>query len=101
VLDAVTDQLARLQRGLGPRDRSKIEQYLEATRDIERLEGKLELLRADLTGKFSLLQWMLGILLAGVVELLLLLYKPNFTWPGLLIVLLGIPVYFVWKKREV
>ncbi len=41
------------------------------------------------------------ILLAGVVELLLLLYKPNFTWPGLLIVLLGIPVYFVWKKREV
>jgi APA family basic amino acid/polyamine antiporter len=33
--------------------------------------------------------------------LLLLLYKPNFTWPGLLIVLLGIPVYFVWKKREV
>ncbi|MBL8242046.1 MAG: amino acid permease [Bryobacterales bacterium] len=41
------------------------------------------------------------ILLAGIVELLLLLYKPNFTWPGLLIVLLGIPVYFVWKKREV
>jgi basic amino acid/polyamine antiporter, APA family len=41
------------------------------------------------------------ILLAGLVELLLLLYKPNFTWPGLLIVLLGIPVYFVWKKREV
>jgi len=41
------------------------------------------------------------IVLAGVVELLLLLYKPNFTWPGLLIVLLGIPVYFVWKKREV
>lgn len=41
------------------------------------------------------------ILLAGIVEFLLLLYKPNFTWPGLLIVLLGIPVYFVWKKREV
>jgi len=43
----------------------------------------------------------LYIVLAGVVEFLLLLYKPNFTWPGLLIVLLGIPVYFVWKKREV
>ena len=43
----------------------------------------------------------LYIVLAGVIELLLLLYKPNFTWPGLLIVLLGIPVYFVWKKREV
>lgn len=41
------------------------------------------------------------IALAGVIELLLLLHKPNFTWPGLLIVLLGIPVYFVWKKREV
>jgi APA family basic amino acid/polyamine antiporter len=41
------------------------------------------------------------IFLAGLVELLLLLYKPNFTWPGLLIVLLGIPVYFVWKKKEV
>ncbi|MFN0105671.1 MAG: APC family permease [Bryobacteraceae bacterium] len=41
------------------------------------------------------------ILLASVIELLLLLYKPNFTWPGLLIVLFGIPVYFVWKKREV
>lgn len=41
------------------------------------------------------------IVLAGIVEWLLLLYKPNFTWPGLLIVLLGIPVYFVWKKREV
>ena len=40
------------------------------------------------------------IVLAGTIELLLLLYKPNFTWPGLFIVLLGIPVYFVWKKRE-
>jgi hypothetical protein len=36
VLDAVTDQIARLQRGLGARDRTKIEQYLEATRDVER-----------------------------------------------------------------
>ncbi|HEU0123017.1 MAG TPA: amino acid permease [Bryobacteraceae bacterium] len=43
----------------------------------------------------------LYILLAGAVELLLLIYKPSFTWPGLLIVLLGIPVYFVWKMREV
>jgi APA family basic amino acid/polyamine antiporter len=40
------------------------------------------------------------IVLAGVVELLLLIYKPNFTWPGLLLVVLGVPVYFVWKKRE-
>lgn len=43
----------------------------------------------------------LYILLAGMIEVLLLLYKPNYTWPGLIIVLLGIPVYFVWKKNEV
>jgi APA family basic amino acid/polyamine antiporter len=41
------------------------------------------------------------IALAGLIEILLLIYKPNFTWPGLIIVLLGIPVYFVWKKNEV
>ena len=28
----------------------------------------------------------------------LLLCKPNYTWPGIIIVLLGIPVYFVMKK---
>lgn len=43
----------------------------------------------------------LYILLAGGIELLLLLYKPSFTWPGLIIVLLGIPVYFWWTKGKV
>lgn len=43
----------------------------------------------------------LYIVFAGMIEILLLLYKPNYTWPGLIIVLLGIPVYFVWKKNEV
>jgi APA family basic amino acid/polyamine antiporter len=42
----------------------------------------------------------LYVALAGLIEILLLLYKPNYTWPGLIIVLLGIPVYFVWKKNE-
>jgi APA family basic amino acid/polyamine antiporter len=28
----------------------------------------------------------------------LLLYKPQYTWPGLIIVLLGIPVYFLWSR---
>ncbi|MBY0374458.1 MAG: amino acid permease, partial [Bryobacteraceae bacterium] len=42
----------------------------------------------------------LYILLAGGIEILLLLYKPSYTWPGLLIVLLGVPVYFVWRKKE-
>ena len=36
---------------------------------------------------------------AGLIEVLLLLYKPNYTWPGLIIVLLGVPVYFVWRRR--
>jgi APA family basic amino acid/polyamine antiporter len=38
---------------------------------------------------------------AGLIEILLLFYKPNYTWPGLIIVLLGVPVYFVWHKKEV
>jgi basic amino acid/polyamine antiporter, APA family len=25
-------------------------------------------------------------------------YKPQFTWPGLIVVLLGIPVYYAWAK---
>jgi APA family basic amino acid/polyamine antiporter len=39
------------------------------------------------------------ILAATLIELLLLIYKPNYTWPGLIIVLLGIPAYFFWKKK--
>lgn len=43
------------------------------------------------------------ILAAGLIEVLLLAYKPNYTWPGLIVVLLGVPVYFFWrhKKNEV
>ena len=40
----------------------------------------------------------LYILTAGLIEILLLIYKPDYTWPGLIIVLLGAPVYFVWRK---
>lgn len=44
----------------------------------------------------------LYILLAALIELLLLAYKPSYTWPGLIIVLLGVPVYYyVRQKREV
>ena len=28
----------------------------------------------------------------------LLIFKPMYTWPGVVIVLLGIPVFFIWKK---
>lgn len=37
--------------------------------------------------------------IASLIEILLLLYKPSFTWPGLIIVLLGVPVYFLWRPR--
>jgi len=38
---------------------------------------------------------------AGIlIEVLLLLYKPSYTWPGLIIVLLGVPVFFVWRQRR-
>jgi len=39
-------------------------------------------------------------LAAGLIEILLLMYKPNYTWPGLIIVLLGLPVYFIWQGRQ-
>jgi basic amino acid/polyamine antiporter, APA family len=42
----------------------------------------------------------LYVLIAGLIEILLLLYKPSYTWPGLIIVLLGVPVYFVWRRVE-
>jgi len=40
------------------------------------------------------------ILMAVFIDIVLLRYKPQYTWPGLLIVLLGIPVYFLWSKRN-
>jgi APA family basic amino acid/polyamine antiporter len=36
---------------------------------------------------------------AALIEVLLLFYKPNYTWPGLIIVLLGIPVFLLWRRR--
>ena len=35
--------------------------------------------------------------LCAAVMLDLLIVKPVFTWPGLLLVLAGIPVYFLWR----
>ncbi len=37
------------------------------------------------------------ILMAAWVCIVLLRFKPQYTWPGLVIVLLGIPVYFLWS----
>ncbi len=36
ILDAVTDEIARLDLGLGPADRRKFDEYLDAVRDAER-----------------------------------------------------------------
>jgi basic amino acid/polyamine antiporter, APA family len=41
----------------------------------------------------------LYIVLAAAISIDLLIYKPQYTWPGLIIVLLGIPVYFLWRKK--
>ena len=38
------------------------------------------------------------IFMAIYIDLILLRYKPQYTWPGLIIVLIGIPVYFVWTR---
>jgi APA family basic amino acid/polyamine antiporter len=41
----------------------------------------------------------LYIAMALFIDVVLLRYKPQYTWPGLAIVLLGIPVYFLWHRR--
>jgi basic amino acid/polyamine antiporter, APA family len=38
------------------------------------------------------------IFLALSISIILLIYKPLYTWPGLIIVVVGIPIYFLWKK---
>lgn len=40
----------------------------------------------------------LYILTTTFIMVILLIYKPNYTFPGLVIVLLGIPVYYLWRR---
>ncbi|HCQ97900.1 MAG TPA: hypothetical protein DIU48_00680 [Acidobacteria bacterium] len=42
ILDSVTDKIDALQRGLGPNDRLRVNEYLDAVRDIERRIQKAE-----------------------------------------------------------
>ena len=42
----------------------------------------------------------LYIVSALVIMLILILYQTQDTWPGLVIVLLGVPVYLVWSRRS-
>ena len=39
------------------------------------------------------------IAMAAWICVVLLRYKPQYTWPGLILVLLGVPVYLVWKRQ--
>lgn len=54
ILDSVTEHTARLQRGLGPGDRARVDQYLEAVREIERRTQASEAKFADETLSSSL-----------------------------------------------
>jgi basic amino acid/polyamine antiporter, APA family len=38
--------------------------------------------------------------MALFIDIVLLRYKPQYTWPGLIVVLLGIPVYYAWSARR-
>jgi APA family basic amino acid/polyamine antiporter len=37
---------------------------------------------------------------ASAITLVLLFYRTRTAWPGLVIVLTGVPVYFLWKRRS-
>jgi len=37
--------------------------------------------------------------LASIVCIILLIYKPEYSWPGFIIVGLGIPVYFLFQQK--
>jgi APA family basic amino acid/polyamine antiporter len=43
----------------------------------------------------------LYIAMAACICVVLLRYKPQYTWPGLVLVLVGIPVYLFWSRRPV
>lgn len=38
------------------------------------------------------------ILLCAFIMFVLLIYKPEYTWRGLIVAVAGIPVYYIWKK---
>lgn len=52
------------------------EAELATKRDIERLEARFEKLETKLSGEMTLLKWMLGILLGGVIGLVMKAFFP-------------------------
>jgi basic amino acid/polyamine antiporter, APA family len=43
----------------------------------------------------------LYVVMAFAIMLILIVYQTQDTWPGLVIVLLGVPAYFLWRKRPI
>jgi len=35
------------------------------------------------------------------IMIILLIFKNEYTWPGLIIVLLGVPVYYIWRRKGI
>ena len=42
----------------------------------------------------------LYVILATLIMVILLIFKPTYTWPGLIIVIMGVPVYFLWTRKK-
>ncbi|MVZ67273.1 amino acid permease [Sphingobacterium sp. DK4209] len=40
------------------------------------------------------------LLIGTVFCVLLILFKPNYTWPGFILILIGIPIYYLGKRKE-
>lgn len=34
-----------------------------------------------------------------IIVIVLLIYKPTYSWPGMIIIAIGIPVYYYWKRK--
>lgn len=43
----------------------------------------------------------LYVLAASAICIDLLIYKPQYTWPGLGLVLVGVPIYYLWSRKRI
>ena len=53
----MTEDIARLQKKLGPGDRTKVSQYLDTVREVERRIQKAEAATADSHCRISIVRW--------------------------------------------
>jgi APA family basic amino acid/polyamine antiporter len=40
------------------------------------------------------------VVMALFIDVVLLRYKPQYSWPGLIVVLIGVPVYYAWSRSS-